>query len=55
MIDVDVTQRLGDFALDVKFSADAPIVGLFGASGSGKTSVINAIAGVGKPSAERSA
>ena len=50
MIDVDMTQRLGDFALDVKFSADAPIVGLFGASGSGKTSVINAIAGVGKPS-----
>jgi molybdate transport system ATP-binding protein len=50
MIDVDVTQRLGDFALDVKFSVDAPIVGLCGASGSGKTTVINAIAGVGKPS-----
>jgi len=49
MIDVDVAQRLGDFALDVKFAADAPIVGLFGASGSGKTSVVNAIAGVATP------
>ena len=37
------------FHLAVKFSADAPIVGLFGRSGSGKTSVINAIAGIAKP------
>ena len=49
MIDVDIAQRLGSFALDVKFAADAPIVGLFGPSGSGKTSVVNAIAGVAKP------
>jgi molybdate transport system ATP-binding protein len=49
MIDVDIAQRLGRFALDVKFSVDAPVVGLFGASGSGKTSVVNAIAGIGKP------
>jgi len=49
MIDVDIEQRLGDFHLEVRFSAEAPIVGLFGRSGSGKTSVINAIAGIGHP------
>jgi len=49
MIDVDIGQQLGDFRLDVKFSAEAPIVGLFGRSGSGKTSVVNAIAGIGTP------
>jgi molybdate transport system ATP-binding protein len=49
MIDVDIEQRLGNFHLDVKFSAGAPIVGLFGRSGSGKTSVVNAIAGIAKP------
>ena len=50
MIEVDVEERLGAFHLDVRFKADAPIVGLFGRSGAGKTSVVNAIAGIGKPS-----
>jgi molybdate transport system ATP-binding protein len=50
MIDVDIEQQLGAFKLDVQFAADAPIVGLFGPSGSGKSSVINAIAGIIKPS-----
>lgn len=50
MIDVDIEERLGAFHLEVAFSADAPIVGLFGRSGSGKTTVVNAIAGIGKPS-----
>jgi molybdate transport system ATP-binding protein len=49
MIDIDIEQQLGTFNLAVKFSADAPIVGLFGRSGSGKTSVVNAIAGITKP------
>lgn len=49
MIEVDVEERLGDFRLEVKFEADAPIVGLFGRSGAGKTSVVNAIAGIGRP------
>src|SRR5208283_2452620 len=49
MIDVDIEQRLGAFHLAVKFAAEAPIVGLFGRSGSGKTSVINAIAGITRP------
>ena len=34
MIDVDIEQELGAFHLDVKFVAEAPIVGLFGRSGS---------------------
>src|SRR5437773_9705217 len=49
MIDVDVEQRLGTFELAVAFRAEAPVVGLFGRSGSGKTSVINALAGIGRP------
>jgi molybdate transport system ATP-binding protein len=49
MIDVDIEQELGTFRLAVKFAADAPIVGLFGRSGAGKSSVINALAGIAKP------
>jgi len=49
MIDVDIEQRLGTFDLAVRFSADAPIVGLFGRSGAGKSSVVNAIAGITRP------
>jgi len=49
MIEVDIERRLGRFRLDVRFSAEAPILGLFGRSGSGKTSVINAIAGILRP------
>ncbi len=49
MIHVDIEQQLGAFHLDVRFTAEAPILGLFGRSGSGKTSVINAIAGIIRP------
>jgi molybdate transport system ATP-binding protein len=49
MIHVDIEQQLGTFHLDVRFTAEAPIIGLFGRSGSGKTSVINAIAGITRP------
>jgi molybdate transport system ATP-binding protein len=49
MIDVDIEQRLGTFHLAVKFAAEAPIVGLFGRSGAGKSSLINAIAGITTP------
>jgi len=53
MIDVDIEQQLGAFHLAAKFTAEAPIVGLFGRSGSGKTSVINAIAGITRPARGR--
>ncbi len=49
MIDVELSQRLGDFRLEVAFRAEAPIVGLFGRSGSGKTSLVNALAGISHP------
>jgi molybdate transport system ATP-binding protein len=49
MIDVDIEQRLGSFELKVAFRAAAPIVGLFGRSGSGKTSIVNALAGTSRP------
>jgi molybdate transport system ATP-binding protein len=49
MIDVDIEQRLGGFELAVAFRAEAPVVGLFGRSGSGKTCVVNAFAGTSRP------
>ena len=39
--------RLGDFELDVEFEAsDAGVIGLFGASGSGKTTILRCLAGL---------
>ena len=49
MIEVDIAQQLGAFQLDVSFRAEAPIVGLFGRSGSGKTSVSTPYAGITHP------
>ncbi len=49
MIDVDIEQQLGALHLVVRFAADAPIIGLFGRSGAGKSSLINAIAGISTP------
>ena len=49
MIAVDIEQTLGTFRLSVAFRVDVPVIGLFGRSGSGKTSVINAIAGIATP------
>ena len=48
-IEVDIRARLGSFLLEVRFSSDSPVTALFGRSGSGKTSVLNAIAGLVKP------
>ena len=49
MIEVDIEQQLGAFDLRVAFRAEAPVIGLFGRSGAGKSSVINAIAGTSTP------
>jgi len=49
MLEVDVGLRRGAFALDCAFSSDAPIVALFGRSGAGKTTVVQAIAGIARP------
>lgn len=46
---IDIRHRLGDFALDARFATDGGLVALFGRSGSGKTSIINIIAGLIRP------
>ncbi|HXZ47946.1 MAG TPA: ATP-binding cassette domain-containing protein, partial [Usitatibacter sp.] len=49
MLEVDVAVRRGAFRLEAKFSSGAPIVALFGRSGSGKSTIVNAIAGIVRP------
>jgi molybdate transport system ATP-binding protein len=49
MLAMTVTKQLGDFNLDVSFESDSRVTGLFGASGAGKTSVVNIIAGLVRP------
>ena len=46
---VDIRHGLGNFVLDARFETGAGLVALLGRSGSGKTSIINAIAGLIKP------
>lgn len=53
MIEIDVQKRLGDFALDVAFQAPGGVTAIFGRSGSGKTSVVNLVAGLLTPDAGR--
>src|ERR1700732_5197370 len=50
MLEVMVRHRLSDFALDANFASDGGLTALFGRSGSGKTSLVNAIAGLIRPS-----
>ena len=49
MLRVDVTKQLGEFSLSAAFESEGRVTGLFGASGAGKTSLINVIAGLLKP------
>src|SRR5260370_25459707 len=49
MLSVAVEQRLGDFTLDAAFDSGGGLTALFGRSGSGKTSLVNAIAGLIRP------
>ena len=50
---IDIKHRLGAFALDVQFETGSGLIALFGRSGSGKTSVINIIAGLTTPNEGR--
>src|SRR5258708_4859032 len=49
MLRVDVTKKLGEFSLEASFTSEGRVTGLVGASGAGKTSLINMIAGLLKP------
>jgi len=49
MLRVDVAKRLGEFEIEASFASEGRVTGLFGASGAGKTSLINMIAGLLRP------
>lgn len=53
MLDIRVQHRFAGFALNVAFTAPAGVTALFGRSGSGKTTVVNAVAGILRPDAGR--
>ncbi len=53
MLDIEVRHAFGGFALDVRFEASPGATVLFGRSGSGKTTIVNAVAGLLKPDAGR--
>jgi molybdate transport system ATP-binding protein len=46
---IDIRHRLGNFQLDARFETGSGLIALFGRSGSGKTSIINIIAGLVRP------
>ena len=49
MLRVDIVKQLGEFSLQASFTSEGRVTGLFGASGAGKTSLINMIAGLLRP------
>jgi molybdate transport system ATP-binding protein len=49
MLRVDVSKQLGEFSIEAAFASEGRVTGLFGASGAGKTSLINMIAGLLRP------
>jgi molybdate transport system ATP-binding protein len=49
MLQVDISKRLGEFVVEASFASEGRVTGLFGASGAGKTSLINMIAGLLRP------
>jgi molybdate transport system ATP-binding protein len=53
VLEVAVEHRLGAFALDIRFESGPGLTALFGRSGAGKTSVVNAIGGLIRPRSGR--
>lgn len=48
-LSLSIAHRFGDFALEARFEAPAGVTALFGRSGSGKSTVIHAVAGLLRP------
>ena len=53
MLDVAVRHGFGGFSLDAAFQAPSGVTALFGASGSGKSTVLSVVAGLLRPQAGR--
>src|SRR6266436_1409279 len=49
MLRVDISKQLGEFSIEATFTSEGRVTGLFGASGAGKTSLVNMIAGLLRP------
>jgi molybdate transport system ATP-binding protein len=49
MLRLDVAKQLGEFFIEAAFESEGRVTGLFGASGAGKTSLVNMIAGLLRP------
>jgi molybdate transport system ATP-binding protein len=49
MLRINVTKKLANFELASEFASDSGITALFGRSGAGKTTLVNAIAGLVRP------
>ncbi|WEX77109.1 molybdenum ABC transporter ATP-binding protein [Sinorhizobium numidicum] len=52
-LEVEAHHKIGSFTIDAAFRSDGGVTALFGRSGSGKTSLINIIAGLLRPAAGR--
>ena len=48
-LSVNVQKKLGEFSLDARFESESGVTALFGASGTGKTTVIMTVAGLMRP------
>ena len=53
MLEARILHQLGAFRLDVELRTVGPVLGVFGASGSGKTTVLHALAGFLRPDQAR--
>lgn len=49
MLDLSIRRQQGEFRVDLQLSAGPGVTALFGRSGSGKSSVINMVAGLARP------
>lgn len=49
MLSVNAAKQLGEFSLQIAFESTSRVTGLYGPSGSGKSSLVNIIAGLSEP------